>query len=77
MVWEGKAVVPVVRTLVGATNPQEAQPGTIRGDLAMDIGRNVIHASDSPKSAEREISIHFSPDELVAYRRIDESVLYE
>ncbi|HQC13489.1 MAG TPA: nucleoside-diphosphate kinase, partial [Methanoregulaceae archaeon] len=51
--------------------------GTIRGDLAMDIGRNVIHASDSPESAEREISIHFSPDELVAYRRIDESVLYE
>lgn len=77
MVWEGKEVVPVVRTLVGATNPQEAQPGTIRGDLAMDIGRNVIHASDSPESAEREISIHFSPDELVAYRRIDESVLYE
>ena len=77
MVWEGKSAVPVVRTLVGATNPQEAQPGTIRGDLAMDIGRNVIHASDSPESAEREICIHFSPDELVTYKRIDESVLYE
>ncbi|HUU75596.1 MAG TPA: nucleoside-diphosphate kinase [Methanoregulaceae archaeon] len=77
MVWEGKNVVPVVRSLVGATNPAEAMPGTIRGDLAMDIGRNVIHASDSPESAEREISIHFSPDELVVYKRIDESVLYE
>jgi len=77
MVWEGKAVVRVVRALVGATDPADALPGTIRGDLAMDIGRNVIHASDSPESAEREISIHFSPDELVAYRRIDESVLYE
>lgn len=77
MVWEGKSVVPVVRALVGATNPSEASPGTIRGDLAMDIGRNVVHASDSPESAEREISIHFSPEELVEYRRVDEPVLYE
>ncbi len=77
MVWEGKSVVPVVRLLVGATNPSEAAPGTIRGDFALDIGRNVIHASDSPASAEREISIHFSADEPVSYKRVDEQVLYE
>jgi len=77
MVWEGKNSVPVVRTLVGATNPADAAPGTIRGDFALDIGRNVIHASDSPESAHREISIHFSQDELCSYKRVDESVLYE
>lgn len=77
MVWEGRNVVPIVRTIVGATNPAEAAPGSIRGDLALDIGRNVIHASDSPASADREIGIHFTPAELVDYTRIDESVLYE
>jgi nucleoside-diphosphate kinase len=77
MVWEGRNVVPVVRTLVGATNPAEAAPGTIRGDLAMDIGRNVVHASDSPESARREIAIHFSTDELCPYKRADETFLYE
>jgi nucleoside-diphosphate kinase len=77
MVWEGRSAVPVVRLLVGATNPAEAAPGTIRGDLALDIGRNVIHASDSPESAKREISIHFTPDDLCSYKRVDEAVLYE
>ncbi|KUG19266.1 MAG: nucleoside-diphosphate kinase [Methanomicrobiaceae archaeon] len=77
MVWEGKDIVPIVRKMVGATNPAAAEPGTIRGDLALDIGRNVIHASDSPESAKREIGIHFSPEELVDYTRIDEAVLYE
>ncbi|MDD5419886.1 MAG: nucleoside-diphosphate kinase, partial [Methanomicrobiaceae archaeon] len=74
---EGKDIVPIVRKMVGATNPAAAEPGTIRGDLALDIGRNVIHASDSPESAKREIGIHFSPEELVDYTRIDEAVLYE
>jgi nucleoside-diphosphate kinase len=77
MVWEGKDAVPIVRLVVGATNPAEASPGTIRGDLAMDIGRNVVHASDSPESADREIGIHFSPGELISYKRVDEPVLYE
>jgi nucleoside-diphosphate kinase len=77
MVWEGKSVVPVVRLLVGATNPSEAAPGTIRGDFALDIGRNVIHAADSPESAAREIGIHFKNAEVFDYKRIDESVLYE
>jgi nucleoside-diphosphate kinase len=77
MVWEGRDVVPVVRTLIGATNPAEAAPGTIRGDFAMDIGRNMIHASDSPESARREIALHFKEHELSSYKRVDEPVLYE
>ena len=59
MVWEGRNVVAIVRKVIGSTNPQEAAPGTIRGDYGIDIGRNVIHASDSPESAAREIDIHF------------------
>lgn len=77
MVWEGKGAVAIVRKLVGATNPAEAAPGTIRGDFGMETGKNVIHASDSNESAAREIAIHFAGDELVSYTRIDESVLYE
>jgi nucleoside-diphosphate kinase len=76
-VWEGRNVVAIVRKVIGATNPQEAMPGTIRGDFGIDIGRNVIHASDSPESATREIGIHFKVAELSTYTRIDESVLYE
>ena len=77
MVWEGRNVVTIARSLIGATNPQEAAPGTIRGDFGIDIGRNVIHGSDSPQSATREIGIHFPGNELVTYSRIDESVIYE
>jgi nucleoside-diphosphate kinase len=77
MVWDGHNAVSVVRRLVGATNPSEAAPGTIRGDLALDTGRNVIHASDSPESAAREIGIHFVPEDLVSYTRVEEPVLYE
>ncbi len=77
MVWEGRDAVPVVRKVVGATNPAEAAPGTIRGDLAMDTGRNVIHASDSPASAAREAAIYFSESDLVTYPRIDEPFIYE
>jgi nucleoside-diphosphate kinase len=77
MVWEGKDAVNVVRSMIGKTNPAEAASGTIRGDFAMDIGRNVVHASDSPASASREIGIHFAPGDLVTYKRLDEPVLYE
>jgi nucleoside-diphosphate kinase len=77
MVWEGRDVVSIVRTLVGATNPQEAAPGTIRGDFGIDTGRNIIHASDSPESAAREIALHFRHAELSSYTRTDESVIYE
>jgi nucleoside-diphosphate kinase len=77
MVWEGRNAVTVARTLIGATNPQEAAPGTIRGDYGLDIGRNVIHGSDSLESAAREIAIHFKADEVCTYTRTDASVLYE
>ncbi len=77
MVWEGKNAVAVARRLIGSTNPQEAAPGTIRGDFGIDIGRNVIHGSDSVESAQREVNIHFKANELISYSRIDEGILYE
>lgn len=77
MVWEARDAAAIARKVIGATNPAEAEPGTIRGDLALDIGRNVVHGSDSPASAEREIAIHFTPGELTDYARADGTLLYE
>ncbi len=65
MVLEGPSVVKVARDMMGATNPLEAGPGTIRGDFALDIGENVVHGSDSVESAEREIGLYFDESELV------------
>lgn len=67
MVWEGTSVIKGVRTLMGATNPSEAVPGSIRGSYGTDIARNIVHGSDSPESAEREINLFFKPGELVNY----------
>lgn len=61
----GDNAIKVLRTMMGATNPVDAAPGTIRGDFALSISHNVIHGSDSPVSAERELAIYFSSDELV------------
>lgn len=69
MVWEGKDAIQTVRTTMGATNPATAVPGTIRGDLAVEIGRNLVHGSDSPENAVREVSLFFSEDELVHWQR--------
>ena len=69
LVMEGKEAVEVVRTAMGATNPLQAQPGTIRGDWGMDIGQNLVHGSDSLKEAEREINHFFSPEEIFNYHR--------
>ncbi len=77
MVVEGKNAVAVMRTINGATNPLNAATGSIRGDLALDTGRNVVHASDSLKSAKREISIHFKDSDIIEYSRIDEAWVYE
>jgi nucleoside-diphosphate kinase len=77
MVVEGKNAVKVVRTIVGSTNPVEASPGTIRGDFGMDVGRNIIHASDSLTSAEREINLFFKPEEIVRYKKAEEEWIYE
>jgi nucleoside-diphosphate kinase len=78
MVWEGQDAIAQVRTMMGATDPADAAPGTIRGDFGLDMGRNVIHGSDTePGSAEREIELFFDEDELEDYERIDEAWLYE
>ncbi|MFB6081924.1 MAG: nucleoside-diphosphate kinase [Halanaeroarchaeum sp.] len=78
MVWEGQDAVQQVRTMMGETDPAESAPGTIRGDYGLDLGRNVIHGSDTePGSAEREIDLFFDEDELLDYERIDEAWLYE
>ena len=68
-VFEGKSAVEVVRKTMGTTDPVKAAPGTIRGDLALDIGRNVVHGSDSLENAQKEISLFFSPQEIVSYER--------
>ena len=77
MVIEGDEAISVVRKLSGATNPQEADFGTIRGDFGMDTGRNIIHSSDSPESASREINLFFDEDEIIDYSMSDESWIYE
>ena len=70
MVWEGPGAVALVRTMMGATNPANAAPGTIRGDLAVSLGMNVIHGSDSPESAAREVALFFADSELVEWRSV-------
>jgi nucleoside-diphosphate kinase len=65
MVWEGPGAVAMVRTMMGATNPASSPPGTIRGDLAVSLAMNVVHGSDSPESAAREVAIFFSAAELL------------
>jgi nucleoside-diphosphate kinase len=69
MIWEGREAVSVVRSLMGATDPLKAAPGTIRGDLALDLGMNLIHGSDSPDRAQAEINLFFEPGELHEYDR--------
>ena len=79
MVWEGADATRQVRSMVGETDPAESPAGTIRGDLGLDLGRNVIHASDheDPGSNEREIDLFFDDEELIDYERVDEGWLYE
>ena len=77
MVWEGKNVISSARTLIGATNPIEAAPGTIRGDFGMDIGRNLIHGSDGADTAASEIALWFNEDELSSWEPSTQSWLYE
>ena len=78
MAWEGNNVVETARKMMGATNPKDSAPGTIRGDFAVDMGRNIIHGSDSVESAERELKIFFAPGELVSsWNRSTEAWVYE
>jgi nucleoside-diphosphate kinase len=76
-VFEGPEAVAVVRSTVGATNPVAAAPGTIRGDWALVIGRNLIHASDSPETAASEVALFFRPEELVSYDRATDRWILE
>lgn len=77
MVLEGNDIIKMVRTLIGKTNPMEAEMGTIRGDLCQFIGRNIVHGSDGPDTAEFEINLWFTPEEISNYKCIDEIWLTE
>lgn len=77
MVVEGKNAVKGMRTLMGATNPLEAAPGTIRGDYGLDMGRNVIHGADSVESANREIAIYFKEEDILSYNKSLDEWIYE
>ncbi|HEV8049489.1 MAG TPA: nucleoside-diphosphate kinase [Thermoplasmata archaeon] len=70
VVLEGRSAISVVRLITGATNPQTAAPGTVRGDLALGVTPNLIHASDSPTSAAREIALFFESSEFLEYTRV-------
>ena len=77
MAWESNDAVEAVRNTMGQTNPTASPPGTIRGDLGLDIGRNLVHGSDSPESAERELSLFFSDTELLDYERANDQWIKE
>jgi nucleoside-diphosphate kinase len=76
LVVEGEDAVAIIRKLIGKTNPKEAEPGTIRGDFAITLTKNAIHASDSAENAKTEMAVFFAPDEIVDYKRADEEWLY-
>ncbi|KAJ7990060.1 hypothetical protein DPEC_G00310930 [Dallia pectoralis] len=77
MVWQGLDVVKMSRRVLGETNPANSLPGTIRGDYCVEVGRNVIHGSDSVESAQREISLWFRPDELECWEDSSAQWIYE
>ena len=77
MVVGGKAVIEVVRRTLGATAPAEAAPGTIRADFALEVGRNLVHGSDSPETAAFEIPLFFREDEILSYARDTDRWIYE
>ncbi|XP_059804163.1 nucleoside diphosphate kinase B-like isoform X2 [Hypanus sabinus] len=76
-VWEGLNVVKTARVMLGETNPADSKPGTIRGDFCIQIGRNIIHGSDSVPSAQKEICLWFKPEELVNYKNCAHDWIYE
>ncbi len=77
MIWEGDNAIEMTRTLVGATDPRNAVPGSMRGDLAVFTGKNMVHASDSPESAKREINLFFEETEICSYEQPHEGWLYD
>lgn len=77
MVWEGLNAVKTGRQMLGETNPVDSKPGTIRGDFCIQVGRNIVHGSDSVESANKEIALWFKPEELIPWTPVDESWIYE
>lgn len=77
MVWEGEGIVAATRKMVGETNPLSAEPGTIRGDYGISIGRNLIHASDAVETAQREIALWFEEEELISWQGALQNWIYE
>lgn len=77
MAWEGKEAITAARNTIGATNPVQAAAGTIRGDLGMEIGRNLVHGSDSPENGVKEVNLFFSEEELVDWSRVSEPWIRE
>ena len=77
MVWEGPNAVAAIRQTMGATRPLEAAPGTIRHDFALEVGRNLTHASDSPENGAKEVALWFKPEELVCWRRAVDPWIFE
>ena len=77
MVWEGKNIISSLRKIMGKTNPADADLGTIRGDFAIDIGKNVVHGSDSEESAKREIALFFKEEELIKWEQDTQKWIYE
>ena len=77
MVWEGEGVIASARKIIGATNPLNAEPGTLRGDFGVNVGRNIIHGSDAPETAQSEISLWFKAEELVDWQPSIQSWVHE
>merc|ERR1712045_898024 len=77
MVWVGKNVVKTTRKILGETDPRDSLPGTIRGDLCIDMGRNICHGSDSVENAEREIKLWFEESEVLEWKKCDHDWIYE
>ncbi len=77
MVWEGPSAVSAVRQTMGATRPTEAAPGSLRHDFALEVGRNLTHASDIPENGVKEVTLWFQPDELVSWSRDTDRWIFE
>ncbi len=77
MIWEGPNAVAAVRQTMGSTRPTEAAPGSIRHDFALEIGRNLTHASDSVENGEKEAALWFKPEEIVAWKRESDRWIFE
>ncbi len=77
MVWEGEGVIAGARKMMGATKPAESNPGTIRGDFCVNVGRNIIHGSDSAASAAKEIAFWFKPEEVITHTPTVTQHIYE